>query len=102
MTLCHYLKRMGVTTILIDEVGSLAGSLDATDERVSYLADNMIFLRYVEMDGEIRKVVGVLKKRFSNFEQSLRELRIDTDGATLGEALTDRRGILTGVPELIE
>ncbi|WP_153952346.1 ATPase domain-containing protein [Halosegnis longus] len=100
--LCRYLKRMGVTTILIDEVGSLAGSLDATDERVSYLADNIIFLRYVEMDGEIRKVVGVLKKRFSDFEQSLRELRIDTDGVTLGGALTDRRGILTGVPERIE
>ncbi|MDZ7747279.1 MAG: ATPase domain-containing protein [Halobacteriales archaeon] len=99
--LCRYLKRMGVTTILIDEVRGLAGSLDATDEKVSYLADNIVFLRYVEMDGEIRKVVGVLKKRFSGFEQSPRELQIDTDGVTLSETLTNRRGILSGVPERI-
>jgi len=100
--LCRYLKRMGVTTILIDEVESLAGSLDATDGQVSYLADNIIFLRYVEMDAEIRKIVGVLKKRFSEFERSLREIQIDTGGVTIGETLTDRRGLLTGVPERTE
>jgi len=100
--LCRYLKRMRVTTILIDEVGSLAGSLNATDEEVSYLADNILFLRYVEMDAEIRKIVGVLKKRFGDFEQSLREIRIDDGGVTIGETLTDRRGLLTGVPERTE
>jgi circadian clock protein KaiC len=97
--LCRYLKRMGVTVVLIDEVRSITGDLVATDEGISYLADNIVFLRYVEIDGEIRKTVGVLKKRFGDFERALRELSITADGVVVGEKLTGLRGLLTGVPE---
>jgi len=96
--LCRYLKRMGVTVILIDEVRSITGNLVATDEGISYLADNIVFLRYVEIDGEIRKVIGVLKKRFGDFEHTVRELSITSDGVVVGEKLTGIRGVLTGIP----
>jgi len=97
--LCRYLKRMGVTVVLIDEVRSITGDLVATDEGISYLADNIVFLRYLEIDGEIRKAIGVLKKRFGDFERALRELSITADGVVVGEKLTGLRGVLTGVPE---
>jgi circadian clock protein KaiC len=97
--LCRYLKRMGVTVILIEEVTNITGDLTATDEQISYLADNILFLRYIEVDGEIRKTIGVLKKRFGDFERSLRELSIGSDGVRVGEKLTGLHGILTGVPE---
>jgi circadian clock protein KaiC len=97
--LCRYLKRMGVTVILIEEVENITGDLSATDEQISYLADNIVFLRYMEIDGEIRKTVGVLKKRFGDFEQSLREMSISEDGVEVGSKLTGMRGILTGIPE---
>jgi circadian clock protein KaiC len=97
--LCRYLKRMGVTVILIDQVENITGDLSATDEQISYLADNILFLRYLEIDGEIQKTVGVLKKRFGDFEQSLRELSISEQGVEVGPKLSGMRGILTGVPE---
>ena len=97
--LCRYLKRMGVTVILIEEVENITGDLSATDEQISYLADNIVFLRYLETDGEIRKTVGVLKKRFGDFEQSLREFEITDSGVEVGPKLTGMRGILTGIPE---
>jgi circadian clock protein KaiC len=100
--LCRYLKRMGVTVFLIEEVDSITGEFSATDEQISYLADNIVFLRYLELDGEIRKAIGVLKKRFGRFEQSLREWSISEDGVAVGPKLTGMRGLLTGTPERID
>ena len=96
--LCRYLKRMGVTVILIEEVRNITGEFTATNEQISYLADNIVFLRYIEIDGEIRKAIGVLKKRFGDFEGSLRELDIGADGLHVGEPLTGLGGLLTGTP----
>ncbi|MDY7082919.1 MAG: recombinase RecA, partial [Halobacteria archaeon] len=65
---------------------------------VSYLADNLVFIRYLEIDGEMRKAVGVLKKRASDFERQLRELKITDEGLKIGEPLKNLRGILSGTP----
>lgn len=96
--LCRYLKRMGVTVILIEEVGEITGEFAATNQQISYLADNLLFLRYLEMDGDIEKAIGVLKKRFGDFEHSLRELSIDEDGLHVGNRLSGYQGLLTGTP----
>jgi circadian clock protein KaiC len=58
-----------------------------------------VFLRYIEVDSEIEKTIGVLKKRFGDFERALRGLSITADGVEVGEKLTGLHGILTGVPE---
>lgn len=100
-SLCRYMKNMGVTVILVDEIQSVTGNFHATSENISYLADNIVFFRYVEVDGEIRKVIGVLKKRASDFERSLREFEITEHGITVGPAQHDFRGILTGTPTFI-
>lgn len=94
--LCRYLKRMGVTVVLIEEVSDIGGGLVATDERISYLADNIVFLRYAEFDGEIGKTIGVLKKRFGDFERSVRRLSIESGGVRVGERLADIRSVLHG------
>lgn len=99
--LCRYLKRMGVTVILIEEVRDIVGEFTATESQTSYLADNILFLQYLEVDGVIRKSVGVLKKRFGGFERSLRTLSIDDGGLHVGDKLSGYRGILTGAPEQI-
>lgn len=96
--LCRYLKNMNVTVLLCYEVSEIAGELRVTDADVSYIADNIVFLRYVEIDGELRRVVGVLKKRTSDFEKKLRELRITSEGLVVGDPLAGFRGILGGVP----
>ena len=97
--LCKYLRNMGVTVILVDETAQITGEFRATDTDVSYLADNIIFLRYVEMNGELRRVVGVLKKRTSDFQKLLRELTITGDGLVVGEPLAGFRGILSGIAQ---
>jgi circadian clock protein KaiC len=98
----RYLKNMGVTTLLIDETDSLTGPFAATQENISYLADNIVFLRHVELRGELRKAIGVLKKRTGDFERTLREFEITADGIVVGESLTGMQGILTGTPDLLD
>lgn len=95
----RYLKNMGATVIFINEVEGIIGDFRLTDIGVSYLSDNLIFLRYIEIDGELRKAIGVLKKRLGDFGKALRELTITDHGIEVGEPLSGFRGILTGNPE---
>ncbi|WP_370454840.1 ATPase domain-containing protein [Halorhabdus sp. CBA1104] len=95
----RYLRAAGVSTILVNEVHNITGDFRATEERTSNLADNLVFLRHVEYRGELRKVIGALKMRTSDFEHSLRELEITPEGIRVGEPLPQLRGILTGTPD---
>ena len=101
-TLSRYLKNMGVSVILVDEIDTVTGDFRATEAGISYLADNLVFLRHLEISGEMRKAIGVLKKRTSDFERTLREFRITEHGLEVGEPLTGLRGVLSGAPEWIE
>lgn len=101
-SLCKYLQNLGVAVLLVNEVESITGEFQATEIGISYLADNIIFLRYLEIHGELRRVIGVLKKRISDFEKTLREFQISQDGIKVGNPLNRLRGILTGIPELLE
>jgi circadian clock protein KaiC len=99
--LVKYLANMGVTVLLINEVEYLTSDFRITDVGISYLADNVIFLRYLEINGELHKAIGVLKKRLSDFERTLRQMEITRYGIKVGEPLTGLRGILRGTPELL-
>jgi circadian clock protein KaiC len=95
----RYLKNMGVTSLLVDETSAVVGDFRATERNVSYLADNIVFLRHLEFQGELRKAIGVLKKRTSDYERTLREFAITGEGIRVGDPLTGLRGVLTGTPE---
>ena len=93
---------MGVTVLLINEVEYITGDFAVTDVGISYLADNIVILRYLELEGEMRKAIGVLKKRLSDFEKTLREFEISRYGIKVGKPLTGLRGILSGTPEWVD
>jgi circadian clock protein KaiC len=97
----RYLKNMGVTVVFVSEVEGITGAFEATGVGASYLCDNLIFLRYLEIDGELRKAIGVLKKRLGDFGKAFRELDITARGVHVGAPLQGLRGILSGVPEWV-
>jgi circadian clock protein KaiC len=88
--------------LLISEVETITGEFRATEAGISYLADNIVFLRYLEIQGEIHRAIGVLKKRLSSFEPTLREIEITRYGIKVGKPLTELRGILRGMPEWVD
>lgn len=97
--LVSYLSRLGVSTLLINEVEHITStSLKATDLGVSHLADNIVLLRYAEYAGQVIKIVGCLKKRIGNFQPELRQIKVGSTGIEISEKLHHLQGILTGVP----
>lgn len=62
------------------------------------MADNIIFMRYIENQGELHKAIGVLKKRLTDFDKSMREFEVTRYGIKIGEPLTELRGILGKTP----
>jgi circadian clock protein KaiC len=98
--LSKYLQNMGVTLILVNETEMVTGDFRATEVGISYLADNIVFLRYVEVNGRLKNVIGVLKKRLTSFERYMREMEITDDGIKVGRPVTGLRGVLKGTPEI--
>jgi circadian clock protein KaiC len=96
--LLTYLGQRGVVTILVGiQQGMLGGAMSSATE-ASYLADNVLMLRYFEDDGEVKQAVSVFKKRGSIHERAIRRFTMSSRGIEVGEVLRGYRGILTGVP----
>jgi len=77
------LARLGVTVILVNENEVTTNQLQASQRNISYLADNVIYLRYVQPDETLQKVIGILKKRLTGYENSLRQFEIVSGGLKL-------------------
>lgn len=96
--LLAYLNNRGVCTFIIAaQAGMIAGHMGSPGD-TSYLADCVIYTRFFEHAGQIRKAISVLKKRGGPHEDTIRELSFDADGVHLSEPLRRLRGVLTGVP----
>jgi len=76
----------------------LLGTAMQTPIDVSYLADNILVLRYFEAGGEVRQAISMMKKRSGGHERSIRELRLGPDTIRVGGPLSDFQGILSGTP----
>lgn len=99
VALGKYLVNRDVTVLMVEETREVTGHFRATDTEVSHLADNLVFMRYLEVEGRLRKAIGVLKKRASDFEKTLREFAVTRYGIKVGEPLTQLHGVLLGTPE---
>ena len=98
--LLQYLNRQGCTTFLTVAQHGLVGDMKSPVD-VTYLADTVVLLRYFEAVGRVRRAISVVKKRTGAHEDTIREYRIDSNGISLGEPLTDFQGVLRGVPVMV-
>ncbi|WP_229414243.1 ATPase domain-containing protein [Zemynaea arenosa] len=96
-----YLGQRGVATFLVGVQQGMLGNM-STGMDVSYMADNVLLLRYFEARGDVEKAISVFKKRGSAHETTLRSFRISAGGLQVGEVLQGFQGILSGVPELLD
>ena len=70
----------------------------ATEPHILTINDLIILLRYVEMFGEMRRGLTVLKMRGSRHDKDIRELMIEAHGMHISKALREVTGILAGSP----
>jgi circadian clock protein KaiC len=92
------LTAAGATVVMTAETPS-GSATNETLERVSFITDDIIVQRYVEIAGEMRPVLAVVKMRGSQHSRDYRAYEITARGAVVGKRLDDYHGITTGVPD---
>lgn len=98
--LLQYLNRQGATTFLTVAQHGLVGFMQ-TPVDITYLADTVILMRYFEAEGRVRRAISIIKNRGGAHEDTIREFRIGSGGISLGPALHDFQGVLSGTPVYI-
>ena len=97
-----YMSRHGVLSILVVAQHGMVGRNISSPVDVSYMADSVLLLRNFESVGRVRRALSVVKKRHSDHEKTIRELRITGDGVEVGAPITDFQGILSGRPRYLD
>lgn len=87
-----------VTTLMTVENTEAFSDLRFSPHAISFLTDDLIIQRFVEIDGQLRRVLAVAKMRGSKHSSSFHLYEITDRGLVIGETLQDYRGIITGVP----
>lgn len=92
------LQALGVTTLLSVELDTLFGpTVQLPLAGVAAVAENILFLRYVELRSQLYRLISVLKARRSGHDPALREFTIDGQGITIARTFASAEAILTGL-----
>jgi len=89
----------GVTILSTVEVAESFTDLPLSSYAISFLTDDILRLRYIELEGQLRKVLMVVKMRGGAHSPAIREYTITPAGLVLGAGLPGYRGLVTGTPK---
>ncbi len=92
------LTRLGVTIMSTVEVEENFTSMGLSNFAISFLSDDILRLRYVSINGQLRRMLIVVKMRSGKHSIDMREYEITDSGIVVGEKLVGYRGLTSGVP----
>ena len=95
------LTGIGITILSTLEMDETFDKLPFSSYLVSFLTDDIIRMRYVEIESQLRKVMMVVKMRGGLHSKDIREYDITSGGIVIGERLKDYVHLLTGIPERV-
>jgi hypothetical protein len=89
----------GITVLSTVEVEDSFDAMPFSHYAISFLTDDIIRLRYVEIDGQLRKVTVVIKMRGGNHSKDIREYVITHKSVVIiHPRCTEYEGLTTGIP----
>lgn len=89
----------GVTVMTTVETVSSFTDLRFTPQAISFLSDDIILQRYVEIKGQLRRIILIVKMRGGNHSKEIREYEVTSEGLVIGEHMSDYKGLISGLPE---
>jgi circadian clock protein KaiC len=93
------LTGMGVTVMSTVEVQDAFTVLQFSPHGIAFLNDAIVMQRYLEIGGQLKRGISVIKVRGSQHSKDLREYEITAEGLLqVGEPLREYEGLLTGSP----
>ncbi len=100
--LCSALRALDVTALFTMEVPELVGSVvRAPASTLTPIAENLLLLRYVEVDARLQRLISVLKVRDGWFDPRLRSFDIESGQIVIGSSFRGMEGLLTGFPHSV-
>lgn len=96
------LTGIGVTILSTLELDESFTGLPFSTFAISFLTDDIIRLRYVEIEGQLRKIMMVVKMRGGDHSKDIRQYEITPNGVVMGKRLSGYDRLITGVPTVSE
>jgi circadian clock protein KaiC len=98
-SIAKHMRKAGTTVIATMEAEQLIGSSKLTGFGVSFLADTLIQIRYVEFEGKLERSLSVIKARGTKHGADLRAVTISEGGLRVTPGrFNELSGVITGVP----
>jgi circadian clock protein KaiC len=101
-TLLGRLRGVGATTFVTSETAAFFGPAFELARGLSFVVDNVILLRYTELESDIRRAMAIVKMRDSDHNKSLVEFEIGASGVTVKSKFAGLSGVLSGNPARAE
>lgn len=101
ISLTSFIKHQEIAGLFTATTPTLTGGTSVTETHISTLTDSIILLRYVEIYGDMRRGLTVLKMRGSMHDKEIREFTIDSQGMHIGKPFRNVIGILAGNPQQV-
>ncbi|QVM99208.1 serine/threonine protein kinase [Pseudomonas sp. B21-012] len=96
------LRARDVSVLATWEMRDIFGSeINAPAPDLSSIVDNLLLMRFVEMDSELKRLLSILKVRDSYYDPALLELIISDHGIDLQKAFTQATGVMSGTPSQV-
>lgn len=93
------LRARDISVLLTWEMRDIFGSeITAPAPDLSSIVDNLMLMRFVELDSELRRMLSILKVRDSHHDPALHEMRMGPQGIALRKAFEGACGVLSGTP----
>ncbi len=93
------LTGIGMTVLMISELEDRYTDLRFSPYGSAFLADAIVVQRYIELAGQFKRVLSVVKVRASEHSKDIRLFNITDEGIVIGETLSEYAGILSGRPQ---
>ena len=92
------LTAVGITILSTLEMPETFTELLFSSYAISFLTDDIIRMRYVEIDGELSQIMMVVKMRRGAHSREIRQYQITPAGIVIGERFRNYVDLITGIP----
>jgi circadian clock protein KaiC len=92
------LTGIGMTILMTSELEDRYTDLRFSPFGSAFLADAILVQRYIEVAGQFKRVLSVVKVRGSAHSKDIRQFDITDDGIVIGETMPEYSGIMSGRP----
>ena len=92
------LTAMGITLLMTVEVVDSYIDLRFSPHGTAFLTDGILLQRYIELEGQLKRMMAVVKLRGSQHSKELRLYEITSEGLVIGNGFHGYEGLMTGAP----